>query len=214
MAVEFPNNPLTGQYFTSGSRRWRFNGREWSPVASLTLANRQNVDLPDLDVSNAGAAGDILTRTATAMQWRKQTTPGASHVKAAYVGLRTRSTGSATFEIGRGYCGTFDGGDVLHVDSPISAAVSDALLDAGTLAANETYYVWLFINSGTGGILPRISLSRTTPQSPHAHVRGRMIGTIETNADASGITAFTAYNDGPSKEIVTDSGTTTLNLAA
>ena len=214
MAVELPRNPANGQIHKDGSRSWRFNGAEWSPTALLTTALRQNVDLPDLAISNTGTANQVLSVSGAGMAWVTPATPAASAVKAVYCGLRLRSTGPAAFEIGRGYCGSHDGGIIIHIDQPISADVSDALLDTGTLAASETYYVWIYVNDGTGGFAHGISLSRTNATPPHAHSRGRMVGIVETNADASGIDSFTMYNDGASKEIVTDSGTTTLNLAA
>ena len=213
MAVEFPNSPATNQIHSDGSRSWKWDGTAWIPFASIDDLEPQSVDLADLSTESAGTNGQILTRTATGMKWATLATPGADAVKAVYCGLRMQSLSATRFQIGPGYCGTFDGSDVIHVDSPLRIDFSAALLDTGTLAGDETYYVWLMINTGTGGLLPELSLSSTAPSVPHGHVRGRMVGSVETNADADGIVEFTMFNDGASKQIVTASGTTTLNLA-
>ena len=213
MAVEFPNRPSANDVHRDGARSWKYDGTAWIPFAGIQDLEPQSVDLPDILAENAGSATQALSRTATGMKWVSITTPDADAVKAVYVGLRSRSLSATRFEILPGYCGAYDGSDVIHVDSPLRIDFAASLLDTGTLAGDETYYLWLMINTATGGLLPKISLSRTAPTVPQGHHRGRMVGTVETNADADGIVAFTMFNDGASKEIVTAAGTTSLNLA-
>ena len=214
MGVEFPNSPKIGDIHRAAGRAWQWMHGSWNPLADIEDLQKESVDAAAFKTENSGAPGWLLSRTATGLKWVSVSNPGVAAIKAVFMGLRSQSNGPASFLIRRGICGTFDGSDIIHVDAPIGIDVNAALLDTGTLAADETYYIWILLNRITKGFIVRISLSKTSPTLPLNHVKGRMIGAIETNSDASGIVPFVTYNDGLSKAFVTASGTTTLNLAA
>ena len=82
--------------------------------------------------------------------------------------------------------GAVDGGDIIETTSTLTlntGVVGVNGLDAGSLAADTWYYIWLIKQAG-GTVAALASTSHTSPTMPSGYVFKRVVGAIET--DGSG----------------------------
>ena len=56
MAIDFPDNPTNGDVFTSGGRRWEFDGSRWNVVSADAAIGTGTIDSSKLASSAVTSA--------------------------------------------------------------------------------------------------------------------------------------------------------------